>query len=151
MNNQDNFSIKIKKHLFSRSVYDENKAHIHSEDLSCGLYCATKLKNYPKNLYLCVLLDRKLRFNSDSIINTDLSITLEKLCSTVRFLAEEVESKHVILAVTPKDSDDFEYNSAKAVVIGDTLKGYGIELYGYYLTDEFDFENITPDNAGEDM
>ena len=144
MNNQDNFSIKIKKQLISRSVYDENKARLHRSNLSAGLYCATKLLNYPRDLYLCVLLDNKHQFICDSIINSDLSITLEKLCSTISFLATDGDSREVILAVRPKDLTDFEYISAKAVVIDDMLKDYGIDLYGYFITDGIDFENIIP-------
>lgn len=144
MNNQENFSIEIKKHLFARSVYDQNKLQIQQKDINCGLYCATKLNNYPSDVYLCILLDKKHRYVCDRLINTDLAITVEKLCSTIRFLAEEEESDCVILAVNPKNIEDFEYVSAKAVIIGDMLRDTGIKLYGYYVTDGIDFENITP-------
>lgn len=135
--------------IIYRAVCEEcTKKKLNSE-LSCGMYCAARLRFSKSGQFLIIALDKRGRIlNEDFFIPEEFN-SLPESCEFFKDFAVNSVADSLIIAGNFDNSKGFEifkFYSACACLISKALLHHCVSFKGFYLITGFNFRNIAPHN-----
>lgn len=136
--------------IIYRAVCEEcTKKKLNSE-LSCGMYCAARLRFSKSGQFLIIALDKRGRIlNEDFFIPEEFN-SLPESCEFFKDFAVNSVADSLIIAVTFDKSDKtvdtkmIRFYASCACLISKSLCNCGVLLKGFYLVTDLNFENAAP-------
>lgn len=132
-----------------RAVCDECLKKKFVSELSCGMYCAARLRFSENGQFLIIALDRRGKILNESFFIPEEFYSLPESCTFFTEFAKSSKADSLIIAGNFDKSKKFEifkFSAACACLISKALLSLCVSLKGFYLVTGFNFKNVAPQN-----